>query len=318
LGNTNGDSVRAAYCFTSQNIFQTSYFCQNPLKNCDNKTVKANKSEEPAELHELYTSEKLSGIRSPLLDRIVEVEVFLPVNFSSEKKYPLLVLNDGQDSAAVGVLESVQSLVNGGSITEIIVAAVAAGDRLQEYGVAARNDYKGRGKKAKSYTRYVTTELVPYLIYRYPVDPDPSTHAIAGYSLGGLSAIDIAWNHPNIFTKVGVFSGSFWWRKRDAQSRFYSDNRDRLMHLQIRKGKFKPGMKFWFQTGTRDELSDRNENGVIDSIDDTLDLVAELTTKGYRPFKDIQYLEIKNGEHNQATWAEAMPYFLKWAFGKQD
>ena len=139
-------------------------------------------------------------------------------------------------------------------------------------------------------------------------------HAIAGYSLGGLSAMDICWNHPEVFTKVGVFSGSFWWRKRDTKSLFYSDHRDRLMHQQVRKGKFKAGLKFWFQTGTLDEWGDRNENGIIDSIDDTLDLITELTKKGYRPFQDIEYLEIEAGKHHPETWAEALPVFLTWAF----
>ncbi|MEJ0055425.1 MAG: GNAT family N-acetyltransferase, partial [Bacteroidota bacterium] len=73
-------------------------------------------------------------------------------------------------------------------------------------------------------------------------------------------------------------------------------------------------MKFWFQTGTQDENNDRNNNGVIDSIDDTMDLITELTRKGYRPFHDIQYLEIKDGRHNQETWAQAMPHFLHVGF----
>ena len=46
-----------------------------------------------------------------------------------------------------------------------------------------------------------------------------------------------------------------------------------------------------------------------------MDLISELTRKGYRPFHDIQYLEIKGGHHNLETWALAMPAFLKWAFG---
>jgi iron(III)-enterobactin esterase len=86
------------------------------------------------------------------------------------------------------------------------------------------------------------------------------------------------------------------------------------MHQVIRRGRFKPGMQFWFQTGLNDEQNDRNKNGVIDSIDDTLDLIVELTKKGYRPFHDIQYLELEHGEHNLKTWGEALPYFLRWAF----
>lgn len=263
-----------------------------------------------------YSEDKISAY-SNLLNRDVVVNVLLPPDFSNAKtKYPLLLINDGQDMEKLGVKASVEHLAEEGQIENLIVAGVVAGDRLQEYGVTSQYDYLKRGKLAKSYSKYVTTELVPYLLYKYPIDPSPQAHGIAGCSMGGLSAIDLAWNHSDIFKKVGVFSGSFWWRKRDSGSRFYSDQRDRLMHRQIRNGKLKEGMKFWFQTGKLDEQNDRNKNGVIDSIDDTLDLIAELTKKGYRPFHDIQYFEMENGRHSIETWAEAMPEFLKWAFGK--
>ncbi len=262
-----------------------------------------------------YSTEQLSGIYTKHLNREVEVELFLPPEaYTSGKKYPLLLLNDGQDNTSMRVKEAVEKLTIDGLIKKIIVAGVKAGDRKQEYGVASKSDYLKRGLKAKAYTNYIVTELIPYLIYKYPVDPSAQHHTIAGYSMGGLSALDIAWNHPEVFSTVGVFSGSFWWRKRDSKSLFYSDNQDRIMHQLIRNSKSKPGLKFWFQTGTQDEQSDRNKNGVIDSIDDTLDLIAELTKKGYRPFHDIQYLEMKDGKHNTATWAEALPHFLKWAF----
>ncbi len=263
-----------------------------------------------------YQSEKLSDIYTKLLQRNVAVEIMTPPEIDKNHRYPLLVLNDGQDSDAVKVKETVERLVAEKLIPEIIVVGVVAADRMQEYGVAFRSDYFGRGKLAKAYSNFIVTELVPYITYKYPISHSNTERAMAGYSLGGLSAIDIVWNNFDVFGKAGVFSGSFWWRKRDAGSFFYSDYRDRLMHLQVRRGKFKPGMKFWFETGTQDESGDRNKNGVIDSIDDTMDLISELTRKGYRPFHDIQYLEIKGGKHNQQTWAEAMPEFLKWAFGK--
>lgn len=262
-----------------------------------------------------YLTEKLSR-PSKYLGREVALEVFLPPGFKqSGKKYPLLLLNDGQDSAAVQIKSTLEKLASGHEIKEIIAVGITAGDRMQEYGVAGRPDYRKRGNKASLYTQYVVEELVPSLLSLYPIDPSAENHAAAGYSLGGLSAVDITWNHPEVFTKAGAFSGSFWWRKRDAKSLLYSDSRDRLMHLQVREGKFKPGLRFWFQTGTLDEQSDRNKNGVIDSIDDTRDLMTELIKKGYNPDKDLHYLEIDGGEHNQKTWAKAMPEFLTWAFG---
>ena len=86
------------------------------------------------------------------------------------------------------------------------------------------------------------------------------------------------------------------------------------MHSQIRKGDFHPGLKFFFEAGTLDETEDRNNNGVIDAIDDTLSLIEALKQKGYNAGTDICYLEMKEGRHDIATWAKAMPAFLKWGW----
>ena len=67
--------------------------------------------------------------------------------------------------------------------------------------------------------------------------------------------------------------------------------------------------------GTQDETADRNNNGVIDSIDDTLGLIDELVKKGYRRDSAIRFLELKDGKHDVPTWAIAFPYFLKWGWG---
>jgi len=128
-----------------------------------------------------------------------------------------------------------------------------------------------------------------------------------------LSALDIAWNHPTEFSTVGVFSGSLWWRSKDQYDETYDDEKDRIMHQNIKKATNKPRMKFFFESGKLDEQRDRNKNGVIDSIDDTLDLIAELKAKGYKE-SDIEFLLLEEGKHDVETWGIAMPYFLKWAF----
>ena len=105
--------------------------------------------------------------------------------------------------------------------------------------------------------------------------------------MGGLSALDIVWNHPDKFRKAGVFSGSLWWRSVDQTDKDYDDDKHRIMHQVIRNGVYHPGLKFFFQCGNMDETMDRNNNGIIDSIDDTLDLIKELMNKGYNREKDI-------------------------------
>ncbi|MBX2965260.1 MAG: esterase family protein [Cyclobacteriaceae bacterium] len=264
-----------------------------------------------------YHVERLTDVHSRLLGRDTVVDIFLPPGFDeAEQPFPLLVLNDGQDGEELALKAALEDLTQKKEIRETVVVAVHAGNRAQEYGITGHADYKKRGSKAGAYSKFIMTELIPYIHSRYAISDAQEDHAVAGCSMGGLSAVDLAWHHAEYFGKAGAFSGSFWWRKRDAKSRFYSDHRDRIAHAMIRKGKFKPGLKFWFQTGTLDEQADRNNNGVIDSIDDTLDLIVELTKKGYRPFHDIQYVEMEGGKHNLETWKEALPVFLKWAFGR--
>jgi enterochelin esterase-like enzyme len=87
------------------------------------------------------------------------------------------------------------------------------------------------------------------------------------------------------------------------------------MHNQIRDDIAVPGLRFFLECGTADETEDRNGNGVIDSIDDTKDLIRALINKGYDPQMDIYYHEIDGGKHDIPTWALAMPVFLKWGYG---
>jgi len=185
-----------------------------------------------------------------------------------------------------------------------------------EYGTANILDYKGRGAKANLYREFIFEELLPYLRTHYRVQ-EFKEKAFAGFSMGGLSALDIIWNRPHEFSKAGIFSGSLWWRTKDKNDLSYSDDTDRIMHQQIRNGDYYPWLKFFFECGDKDETEDRNQNGVIDSIDDTLDLIRELIAKGYDEENDIDYLLIENGKHDIATWARAMPDFLKWGWSKK-
>jgi hypothetical protein len=87
-----------------------------------------------------------------------------------------------------------------------------------------------------------------------------------------------------------------------------------MMHNQVAAGDFHEGMKFFFECGEQDEWEDRNKNGVIDSIDDTIDLMRLLIKKGYTEGKDIQYLQLPDGKHDVTSWARSLPQFLRWAY----
>ncbi len=226
--------------------------------------------------------------------------------------YRVLLVFDGQDFPELRMEKAIKDLALTYPNTNLLVVGIHANkDRIYEYGIASQPDYAYRGNKAANTTQFVVDELIPYIKANFYVSANRSDWAIAGFSLSGLMAMDIAWHHSEIFSKVGVFSGSFWWRQRALDDNY--NESDRIMHNLIRNTPSHPPLKFWFQTGTSDEESDRDNDGIIDSIDDTLDLIAELERKGFRWGKDIVYKEVLNGEHNSKTWSEVFPRFLEWS-----
>ena len=253
-------------------------------------------------------------VQSSLLQRAVKVDYFLPAFLEKSSSPALLLINDGQDMEALGLKHILENLYAGEEIDPLLCVGIHAGDRMTEYGTANIPDYKGRGSKAALYTKFILDELLPAIHTAYP-KYSFKEKAIAGFSMGGLSALDIAWNHPTHFLKAGIFSGSLWWRTKGLDEG-YDEQTDRIMHAQIRAGKYASNMRFFFEAGTLDETMDRNNNGIIDAIDDTLTLIDELVKKGYRRKKDIRYLELEAGRHDIATWARAMPAFLQWGWGR--
>lgn len=254
-------------------------------------------------------------LASRALRRTVRFDVVLPPGYdaAASAPYPVLYLNDGQDLRRLHLPATLNALYRHQAVRPFVLVAIQAGVRVQEYGTAAYADYLGRGSRAKHYTEFLLTELLPYAQARYHVSADPGQVVVAGFSLSGLAAFDFVWHHPEAALRAGVFSGSFWWRRR-ALDQGYTDA-DRLMHLLVREGQAAPGQRFWLQTGTLDETNDRNHNGIIDAIEDTQDLITELAHHGLHPNHDVRYVEVVDGRHNQATWGRILPDFLQWAFG---
>lgn len=262
---------------------------------------------------ELSITVEQFSIESEYLERKVLFDTYIPTNVKNLDQLSLLLINDGQDLIKMEFQSLLNSLVNSNEILPLFCVGIHCGaDRKMEYGTAYSADFKGRGAKAGLYTKFIFDELLPFIRKKYNA-PSFKDKSFAGFSLGGLSAIDICWNHASEFSKVGIFSGSLWWRKKGYDDG-YDDEKDRLMHLQIRKGTFHPWLQFFIECGTKDEVADRNNNGIIDAIDDALDLIVELKAKGYTD-QHIKYLELKEGKHDVPTWAEAFPDFLKWGWG---
>lgn len=227
----------------------------------------------------------------------------------------LLLLNDGQDIDKLRIRNIVDSLYRKNLIQPLVVVAIHANNRNEEYGVAGYPDFKNRGNKANKYAEFIDNELYAYVKKKAGVRKFNSI-AFAGASSGGLSAFDIAWNHADKIDKVGVLSGSFWWRDKDVTVADYSDDKNRIMFNYIKSSRKKPQLKYWFYAGAKEENSDRDKDAMIDVVDDTKDLIELIKSKNVCPASDIVYKESPDGLHDAASWSKVMPDFLLWAFGK--
>jgi len=228
----------------------------------------------------------------------------------------LLILNQGQHMGDLRASEILDSLDRKHLISPLVIVGVHAGDSLQEYGVVEKPDYLHRGSRAGFYDAFIEDELYPYAKKMSGVRKFNSV-AIAGFSLGGLSAFDIAWNHSDKIQKVGVFSGSFWWRDKPLEDSTYSDEVNRIGYAKIKSSRKKPKLDYWFYTGGAEEITDRDKDSIIDVVDDTRDMINLLENKKLAGPENITYREIKTGKREYSSWSSVFPDFLIWAFGNK-
>lgn len=242
------------------------------------------------------------------------VTVYLPPGYDRTRPspYPLLVALDGQTMPRWRLAETLDELVDAGAIEPVVVAAVPASpERIEEYGTAGQLDFAGRGRHARAFQELLAGEALPWLRENHHVAADAGRTGIFGASMSGLCALDTAWRRPQVFGLAGIFSGALWWRADNSS--VAAQQASRIVHRRVRESETRPDLRLWFQAGTRDETEDRDGNGVIDSIQDTTELVDELVAQGFRCGTDVAYHEIAGGEHHEGTWARALPEFLRWA-----
>ena len=143
-------------------------------------------------------------INSVHLQREVLIDLYLPPYDQDINSTAFLLINDGQDLPKFHFDIMLAELYANKEISPILCAGIHCGpERRMEYGTVSILDYKGRGAKAKAHQDFVFNELMPVInsIWKNGF----KEKAYAGFSLGGLSAIDTVWHYPNVFKKRECF-----------------------------------------------------------------------------------------------------------------
>ncbi len=227
------------------------------------------------------------NIPSNLGEESRDILVWLPAAyFTGHERLGVLYMQDGDNifngnpKAPYGTWDvdtTLENLINNKEIAPVIVVGITTQNREAEYLHCNINNSDILPRLA-DYTDYVISTLKPIIDREFRTKSDPLHTAIAGSSLGGLSAFRIAWQHPNIFGKVAALSPSSWVGSLDDERTNLSD--ESLEDL-VKKTAIKPNLKIYLDNGTIYTAEDSEENYSSDAWVYTDHLRNALVEKGF-------------------------------------
>lgn len=228
------------------------------------------------------------NFRSEILDNEREVRVYLPPRYDERKKrYPLLIVNDGERALEFGKMDHSLDNLIGMSVAPVIAAFVSPSPNRQSWqehgGPEKLREYGGSltGKHAQM----LAEELVPYIDERYRTVPRPEARAIMGNGSGGLAALYTAVHYPQVFGKVATQSLRLGPTELQSSSLLHRPVADEVMSLIRRQEKLPVQL---YVDWARYEL--RSTELGIDLRKDNREFAALLREKGYN-FAGGEYAE---------------------------
>jgi len=216
-----------------------------------------------------------------------EVQVYVPARFRRNRRYPLLIVHDGNDYLRYAELKTVlDNLIHALEIPPLLAAMVQSPDRLQEYAADDRH------------ARYLAEDVLPFMDSRYPLLDEPASRAVMGASFGGVAALHAAWRYPDLYGCLLLQSGSF------AFSDFGRHRRGAVFDPVVRfmnEFRERPGCpveRIYMSCGIYESLIYENRS-----------LVPRLQAQGI----DVRFDEVRDA-HNWENWRDRLRIGLSTLF----
>jgi predicted alpha/beta superfamily hydrolase len=127
---------------------------------------------------------------------------------AGDKRYPVLYLLDGDAHflSTVGIIQQLSQANGNAVLPEMIIVGIENTDRLR--GLTPASAKTNSDEMANPFIHFLSSELIPYIDKNYSTAP---YKLLAGHSLGGLTAIDILTNTPDMFNAYIAIDPSMWY-----------------------------------------------------------------------------------------------------------
>jgi len=164
-------------------------------------------------------------VYSPHLDNTRNLYVYLPAMAVENPglSFPVLYMQDGfnifdNPNAPFGnwfVDVAADYLMGEGEVAPVIIVGIDTDNRFDEYLYTDLMFDMGEefiivDPKLPDYGKFLVETVKPLIDDHFPTRSERESTAIAGSSLGGISALYLGWYFAETFGKVASLSGSYW------------------------------------------------------------------------------------------------------------
>jgi len=258
------------------------------------------------------TLKALDGVESPQLDNQRDLLVYLPPDYDTgSSRYPVIYLHDGQNlfdahTSFAGewqVDETMEGLSREGIEAIVVGIANNSEERLDEY--SPFRDPERGGGRGDHYLSFIVNTIKPLIDASFRTLPGREHTGIMGSSMGGLISLYAYFRHPEVFGFAGALSPAFWFAKG-------------AIYDYVQEAAFSPG-RIYMDAGTREHGEGRRWTSIPwrsrRYYAGVRRMNRMLAKKGYRPRRDLLYVEEKWANHEEAAWARRLPQAIRFLLG---
>ena len=240
----------------------------------------------------------LPPMTMPGLNRQRTIRIYLPPGYeTSNVRYPVLYMHDGQnlfDDATSYIGEwNVDETLNELSKTrhlDLIVVGIDNGLELRVRELNPWDNPEHGAGEGRQYTNFIVSVVKPYIDKTYRTKPDRAHTGIMGSSLGGLISHYAVFEHPEIFSKAGIFSPAYWY----APYVF-----DFTAYHALPKN-----TRLYFYAGGKEDAS------MVPNMQRVVDTLRERRF----PDKNLRVEVNADAQHNETAWRAEFPRAVEWLF----
>ncbi|KAL7716410.1 Endo-1 [Entamoeba marina] len=246
---------------------------------------------------------------STILDTSMNYTIYLPPNYTENKKYPIVYLLHGVDSTdayyvrLTKLQSTVDTLISEQLIEEMVIVTPFAWNSW----------YVNNYDKTVLYESFFINEFIPFIESTYSIDSRMERRGIAGLSMGGYGSLYYSFNYPLLFSSCGPMSPAVHREDLLDDPDINSMSRAEYSIYQVyNNSRYYKERNIDYMVRTNGSHSYNIPIRISIGLEDYLVYEVNRLHKQMDTKKLKHEFHVKHGEHRYNFWEEDLPYTLQY------